>query len=228
MKNFLVILSAFAMLGLTANAQEQFRTQTIGGWGSNPKGNNPGTYLHENFDQLTIRTDAVTIGAGDLTLTFTSAEAITAFLPASGSPAALTETFIDPTKKDIRNTFASQILALTISTSFDAVIEDYSASTLSLGTMVVAEGAMAGLSVTQVLAEANQLLAGLESQYTISQANATISKINEAYVDGEIVNGAYLIEGTASASQELQLLEGQTSQQSSSSQLQVIETLVRP
>ncbi len=174
-----------------------FTTQTIGGWGSEPTGKNPGSVLHANFND--VFATGITIGSGENTLVFTSAQAVTDFLPASGKAAALKGTFIDPIKKDVRNTFASQILALTISVSFDKAIATFGASSTSLGDMVIAEGDLAGESVYAVLAMANKALAGEETKYSISTLNATISGINENYVDGTTDNGFLTVGTTAGA-----------------------------
>ncbi len=191
MKN-LLLGGALALCALSLNAQDSFRTQTIGGWGSSPEGDNPGAYLHENFEQFMVRDGGITIGYAENTMTFTSAEAITAYLPATGKAVALDQSYIDATKREVRNTFASQVLALSISVGFDYMIEDYSASTIKLGDMAVTEGEMAGLTVKQVLDESNKILGGAESQYSIEAAMYTLTKINEAYVDGEIVDPTFL------------------------------------
>ncbi len=208
MKNIFLTLLV-VMAAVSVNAQEVFRTQTIGGWGSNPSGDNPGAYLAENFDlingvrALTGVESGISIGLGDKSITFTSAEAIQKFLPSSGTAAALEMSYIDPAKQEVRNTFASQTLALTISLAFDKTIEDYSVSTKYLGDMVVAEGEMTGVKVDRVLEEANKALAGVETTYSIATLNETISKINEAYVDGEI-RTAYLTEATTGQTEAIQ------------------------
>lgn len=192
MKNFILLLVVMSF-ATTINAQEIFRTQTIGGWGSTPEGANPGSYLHENFEALAIRGEGgVTIGYGENTVTFTSAEAISAFLPSSGKSSSLTESLIDPTKRDLRNTFASQVLALSISVMFDQVDADFGESSYELAKMSITDGAMAGLTVEEALLEANKLLGGAESVYTISEANQTISRINEAYIDGQVRDASML------------------------------------
>src|SRR5688572_32802239 len=56
------------------------RTQTPGGWGSTPRGNNPGSYLHANFDDAFP--GGLTIGCENGgSITVTSAQAITNLLP---------------------------------------------------------------------------------------------------------------------------------------------------
>jgi len=56
----------------------------------------------------------IMIGYGDNMLIFTDAESITNFLPSTGAAKALEGgLLVNPQKREIRNTFASQILGLT-------------------------------------------------------------------------------------------------------------------
>ncbi len=164
-----------------------YRTQTIGGWGATPSGNNPGVFLHENFDA--VFPTGIEIGSGDNTILFTNAQAITDYLPGTGTPRKIKDSYIDPTKREVNNTFISQILALTISLGFDAAIADFAEPSGYLGDLILSEGALAGKSVSQVLDLANRALSGSKTGYSISELNEALSIINENYVDGEINNG---------------------------------------
>ncbi len=189
MKNLLaVVLVVF--FSVSIQAQEVFRTQTPGGWGSSPKGDNPGAYLEANL--FNVFSGPVTIGYGENTIQFYSAEDISKFLPSSGTPSALDGAYINPTKQEVRNTLVSHTLALTISLAFDRAIADFSASSLSLANQVIAMGDFEGMTVQAVLDEANKYLGGVESAYSASQLTAALSRINESYVDGEIVDATYL------------------------------------
>jgi hypothetical protein len=157
-------------------------TQTQGGWGAVPNGNNPGTYLHANFEAA-FPNDLV-VGC-TYTLTFTTAQAITNFLPQGGKPAALTASYTDP--GDLKNVLAGQVVALKLNVTFDAYDEDFSESTADLGDAVVTTGTFAGWTVYEVLAEAERALGGCGSQYTLSQLNEAVSAINESWVDGVMV-----------------------------------------
>jgi hypothetical protein len=64
-----------------------FRTQTQGGWGADPHGQNNGVYVHQNFDGAFP--SGVSIGCTGATLSLTSAQAVTDFLPSGSSPATL-------------------------------------------------------------------------------------------------------------------------------------------
>ena len=109
-----------------------FRTQTQGGWGATPNGNNPGVYLHANFTNAFP--NGLTIGCNN-TLTFTSAQAITNYLPAGGQPLALPNgATTDPTSS--LGVFTSQVIALTLSTTFDTYDVNFGTSTDNLKDLV--------------------------------------------------------------------------------------------
>jgi hypothetical protein len=166
-----------------------FRTQTPGGWGAPPHGGNPGAFLHSNFGL--VFPGGVSIGDGDCsgdTMSFTSAQAITDFLPSSGTPGPLGDDFVDPDTAD-GNELASQVLALTLSVGFDLAIPEFGENSENLANLVVTSGDCAGMTVQEVLDEANNILAGCASSLSASQINDCVSAINENYVDGNSDNG---------------------------------------
>ncbi len=162
-----------------------YRTQTQGGWGSEPNGNNPGMYLATNFE--TAFPNGITIGCATNSLTFTSSVAIMNFLPQGGTPTVLSTTETNPTT--VNNVLAGQILALAISLGFDNAIESYSSSANSLGNLIIGSGPFQGQTVAQFFAVANDVLGGCSSAYSASDINATASAINENFVDGTVNNG---------------------------------------
>jgi uncharacterized repeat protein (TIGR01451 family) len=161
-----------------------FRTQTQGGWGAKPSGNNPGAYLHKNFKK--VFPNGIIIGC-DKTIKLSSAQAVTDFLPQGGSPAVLTKSYVD-TKEKI-SVLAGQVLALTISVKLDSAIDDFGSSEKNLGHLLIKEGTFQGWTVAEVLAEANKILGGCKSEYSPSQINDIIGKINENFVDGKTNKG---------------------------------------
>ncbi len=189
MKHLLTFCLVIFLTG-SIQAQEVFRTQTPGGWGSKAKGNNPGAYLEANL--FTAFSGPVTIGSGENTIQFYSAEDISKFLPSSGTPRALDGAYINPAKQEIRNSLVSHTLALTLSLGFDAAIADFSESSLSLANQVVAMGTFEGMTVKMVLDEANKFLGGAESIYSASELTQALSRVNESYVDGQIQDTTYL------------------------------------
>lgn len=165
-----------------------FRTQTQGGWGATPNGNNPGVYLQANF--ASVFPTGLTVGCSSgYTLKLTSANAVMNFLPQGGTASALSASSIDPTT--VNNVFAGQVVALSISVSFDQNIANFGASNNSLSGLVITSGDFAGWTVMQLLNEANRKLGGCTSVYSFAQLNAAVTSVNENFDNGTVV-GSFL------------------------------------
>lgn len=164
----------------------QLRTQTQGGWGTNPNGNNPGVYLNNNFDSAFP--DGLTIGCNN-TMTLTSAQAVRDFLPSGSSPSLLpTGALINPGGA-YNNVLAGQLVAATLSTTFDSYDENFGDSDFALDLLIIQEGDFMGWQVGDLLEEANNVIGGCPSDYSPSEINNVLSSINENYVDGSTDNG---------------------------------------
>ncbi len=167
----------------------QLRTQTPGGWGAVPKGNNPGTYLHSNF--AAAFPDGLYVGCypGNYYVKLTSAQAITDYLPAGGDPTVLSANYTNPSTTALKNTLVSHLIALTLSVGFDNYDPAFGTAGAGLGSMIITIGGFANQSVSDFLEEANKVLGGCSTSYTVDQAIETATKINENYTDGKINNG---------------------------------------
>ena len=164
----------------------QFRTQTPGGWGAPPNGNNPGAYLHANF--ASCFPNGLTIGCTN-TLSLTSAQAITDFLPSGGSPKALPAGSLTDPGNSYNNVLAGQLVAATLSVGFDQCDPNFGQSTGNLSDGVIAYGTFMGWTVQELLDEANSFIGGCGSTYSKGQLNAALTLLNENYTDGNIDNG---------------------------------------
>ena len=167
------------------------RTQTPGGWGSPASGNNTGSLVDMYFD--VVFPEYLHIGCFSTEgkcLFLTSADAVEEFLPNGGKPAVLVDTEItDPTGKDVKNSLAGHIVALTLSIYFDHYLPDFGGADYLLCDLVVCSGVFKGESVSRVLQVANDVIGGCSTAYTIDQIYTVISNINENFVDGEVDNG---------------------------------------
>ncbi len=177
------------MLGITSGFSQgcsgQFKTFTIGGWGTNCAGNNPGCYRDANFDNAFP--DGLMIGCGDNTLTFTSSEAIADYLPAGGSAVLLSGNVVDPTTS--YGVLSSQLIAITLAVGFDVYDPNFSASTSSFGSLTIKSGTFAGMSVASFLQLANNIIGGCSNQYSLSAINEAATAINENFDNGTVDNG---------------------------------------
>lgn len=168
----------------------QLRTQTPGGWGAEPHGNNPGAYLHDHF--AAAFPSGVTVGATpNYYARFTTAQAITDYLPAGGPAKKLTQNYTDPATSDLKNVLVQHLLALSLSVRFDQVDPSFGSAGIQLGNMIIGSGAFQGWTVTAFLAEANKVLGGTSNAYSVQDVLETAAAINENYVDGKM-DGGYL------------------------------------
>lgn len=156
-----------------------FRTQTQGGWGASCNANNPGCYRDANF--AGAFPTGLTIGCTN-TLTLTNSLAVMNYLPCGGPPAVLTQSYTNPTC--IGNVLVSQLIAATLSVQFDLYDPNFGSSAVNLIDLVVTTGPMAGLTVGDVLVEANSLVGGCGSTYSLGDVNATLTSINQNFIDG--------------------------------------------
>ena len=167
------------------------KTFTQGGWGSTPNGNNPGTYLNANFASAFPL--GLTIGKGTSKAVFTSATAIRNFLPSSGNSALLPKTILtNPTKTNLKNTLAGQLVAAMLNVGFDTYSPAFAAPDKKLADMLINTGTFKGMSVTALLNEANNAISGGSTRYTLTQFTEALTKINENYDNGT-VDKAFLI-----------------------------------
>jgi hypothetical protein len=165
----------------------QLRTETPGGWGAVPNGNNPGTYLHAKFAAAFPGGVQVGCYPSNYYISLTTAQAITDLLPTGGTPAALKGSSTNPPA--IKNELVGQLVALTLSVGFDDSDPSFGPAGVALGDMNIGSGIFSGWTVRNFLAEANKVLGGCSTNYTPSQVNGVADLINKNYDDGLVDNG---------------------------------------
>ena len=175
------------LLCRSQNNKGPFTTFTQGGWGAVPHGGNPGAILHANFP--TVYPSGLTIG-GTNTIFFATADDITGFLPQGGTPGVLTQSYAPPLPGGTEaGVFAGQTLALQLNVDFS----NAGVTLTGLGALHVLKGPLAGYTVDQVLALANEVLGGnvaaLPAGMSISDLNDVEDNINGNYDDGTTDNG---------------------------------------
>ena len=158
-----------------------------GGWGGAPSGSNPATYMYANFttafpNGLRIGHPQGMTGGCNRSVLLTSPQAVTSFLPSTGTPRQLnTGHLTNPTATQYGNTFASQVVALTINVMFDAYDPNFSpVSTVAFGDMLVNinNSPYNNWSVNALLVEANKILACGGNKNQISAISDAIDKVN--------------------------------------------------
>jgi len=173
-------------------------TFTQGGWGTkcpgpqvgDPESTQPGCIRDNYFSQ--IFPTGVSIGdASGFKATWTTSQAVQDYLPAGGTPRALTQNYTNPTSTSA-GVLGGQILALTLNVAYscggafaDLGIAD---AGFCYGSFVIPEycGKFAGLTVDEFLDIANLVLSGDEgaaSAYDAkwSDVNFTATCLNELF-----------------------------------------------
>ena len=160
-----------------------------GGWGGTPNGINPATYLYANFaiafpNGLTIGHPIGTPNGCNRSMKWNTPQAITAFLPSTGTPRQLnTGHSTNFTAIQYGNTLAAQVVALTINVVFDAYDPNFSsAATVTFGDMIICINGnntqFNGWTVKQLLTEANRVLACGGNKNYISALTSAIDAVN--------------------------------------------------
>src|SRR3989339_993461 len=160
----------------------KFTTYTQGGWGS-PSNSGPGTIRDAYFSA--VYPSGLTVG-GTFTLKLTSAQAVEDYLPDGGTPAALTQNYINPTTAI--NVLAGQVVAMQLNVDYSAA-GYLGATSYNLGSLNILSGPFSGMTVNQFLAIANSALGGANTGYSLSDINAAATAINENFDNGTVNNG---------------------------------------
>jgi len=179
--------SANARIAVSPTPCGMFRTQTQGGWGATPNGNNPGVYLHANF--AAAFGSSLTVGCypGNYYVKVTSATEITNLLPIGGGASVLSANYTDPSS--LKNVLVGQLISVKLSVGFDAYDANFSPSNVALGDMVIGSGAFQGKSVSEFIAIADKVLGGCSSDYSVQDVLTTATSINENFDNGTTNNG---------------------------------------
>ena len=182
-----------------------FLTFTPAEWGADPASSPAAGYLEQNFyfvfDGLQIGCDPE-LGQW---VHLTGPAAVASLLPTNGTAATLTMSYTDPSiaPEDAEDPLAQateagellgHVVALQLNVAFDAWDPAFGASEISLGDLVVSspESAFYGMTVAQVLEQANYVVGGCGT-FTPEETLATVQAINENFVPGNPV-GSYLTE----------------------------------
>ncbi|MDB6055097.1 MAG: Ig family protein, partial [Verrucomicrobiales bacterium] len=165
------------------NTGGKFTTYTQGGWGAAPSGSNPGTVLWQNFSK--VYPSGLVMGS-KYTLTFTTASAITDFLPQGGKASALSKSQTNPTASI--SVFAGQVLSMKLSVDFSAK----GITRSGMGALKLTSGKLKGWKLSDVLNTCVLVLGGqpaLPSGVTITDLNDIATLVNQNYDNGTVDTG---------------------------------------
>ena len=168
----------------TVNMDNNFRIERTGALGARPRRGNCASELYGCFEQ--VFPEGVTIGTNENVLVFTSAEAITAFLPSFGSVKTISRTMIDPTSRELRSSFAAQILALKLSVMMDQANADFAESNYTMADCIIKDGSFTGTSITRFLAICDAAIAGEPTAMSVQLIEKQLNELNSNYAPGRV------------------------------------------
>jgi hypothetical protein len=172
----------------SGGTDEGCTTYTQGGWGAPAHGNNPGTIRDAVF--ATCFPSGLVIGCvGGRSVTFTSAAAIEAYLPAGGPPSVLTEDddgALDPTSTGA-GVLGGQLIAAKMNVCADANYADFPECDLgAIGGLCYEDDTspLDGMTVAEIILAADEAIGGCSTDYTPNELNTALTNINENFHDG--------------------------------------------
>ena len=177
--------ATYDFMGIECKQCDTLTTYSQITWGDAPIGNNLGSYLHANFSNAFPA--GLTIGCNNM-LTLTNAQAITDWLPKTGTPAVLPfGTLTDDV--NYNNGFAAQLVTAKLNVGFDAYDPNFNPSSDYLGSRYFISGLYAGYTVDQVIEEASNVIGGCVSNYLLAELNFALNAANLNYENGNHANG---------------------------------------
>ena len=191
----MAVTSAHAV-GLVSN---EFVTFGQAAWGADPNGQNISTELIAQFDTVYASSnDLLVVGTGALKgispgshIIFDDGQGIVNYLPASGTPGALTANLLDPTSSSA-GAFGGEVVALRLNIDFSDAGLTTHPNGVAFGDLILTgltgtEVSMNGLTVRELQSEVNILLGG-ETVPNVSIADAfdVTNSVNMSFNGGPI------------------------------------------
>jgi hypothetical protein len=188
-KKILTVLLFIACLipAAFADCDLGLKTYDQTAWGTSPSGNNSAAYRNAHFP--TAFPAGIVIGKNSgYTATFTNSKAVQLFLPTTGTAKPFNQSSINATSSSA-GILGGEVLSLALNVGFDNADPAFASSAQPLGQLVVSDGFCAGMTVQQVLDEANLVLSGGASSFTPAQIQNCTLQINKNFLNGSVDNG---------------------------------------
>jgi hypothetical protein len=209
----LAALPALALVALPAHATTftagEFVTWSQVAWGDDPTSGDISGALEMNFNSLFAPSQLLQVGIpgpAGFSLIFDSADAVIAYLPASGTPGPLTASLLDPVTS-VSGALGGEVVAATLNVLFsDLGLLAHPAGVAfgdlrfqNLASLAAAELApgvgpeiseLNGMSVREALSEADLVLGGAASPLTPEDLFVLLSFTARAFLGGELEGNA--------------------------------------
>ncbi len=117
-----------------------------------------------------------------------SPEALTRMLATGGDPRALEASYVNA-ETQVKNDFANELCALSLTIAFDERLQDFCPSEEKLKNLEISQGAFKGWTIAEVFNEANTVLGGCTSNYSAFQMAEVLAGINQNFQGGGIDKG---------------------------------------
>jgi len=164
-------------------------TYSKGGWGQKPNGNNVGALRDQYFDQV-YSGDFVVGDDNGYTITFEESDDVKNYLPGGGGPEVLSESHLNPVKKDKLGNLADQIIAARLNRDYSAAgfLGDSEAQ-YHLGELVYNDGPFEDMTVDDFLELAQTALSGEGlNGYTVEEFKNAAENIINSFHEGNNAN----------------------------------------
>ncbi len=174
-------------------------------WGQTPAGQNSGTLLESRYDSVFAPSEQLEVGIpgpAGFSIIFDNPDDLSAYLPSIGTPGPLTADLLDPASS-ASGAFGGEVLALALNVAFsdadllahppgvpfgDLVFQNLDPSTLNNidgGSIFGPEiEQLNGMSVRDLLSEADLALGGGASPFTVDELIALVSPVNMVFDTG--------------------------------------------
>ena len=139
------------------------------------------------------------IGCGFRLMRLTNADAVAQFLPSQGPSVRLPFGLMVDPGDTYNNSLAGELVALKLAVRFDEMDEDFSEAGIQLKNAVVAGGLFQGMTVEDLIWEADKKIGGCFSWYSRLQLRNALAAINVGYSGGTVASGYLECPGTSPA-----------------------------
>lgn len=163
-----------------------YRTETQAAWGAACNGKKTAAcFRDEHFPA--VFPEGLYVGCGEFTANLLTSAAVEASLPSAGMPRALllseAVAYDGDADPEVTTSLFGEAVALSLNIDFEAVPEFHTSSpAVPLAELVLAEpSACAGLTVGQLLDEANTALAGCPAAFTPAVLDGCIAAVNASF-----------------------------------------------
>jgi hypothetical protein len=196
------VLAALATLWLPTSSAHaasfttgEFVSWSQVAWGDTPAPGNVSYLLEQQFNTLYAPSDLLQVGVSGVSgyhyMEFDSGDAVIAYLPSGGAPAALTADLDDPVSNQAGGSLGGEVTTLKLNIDFSAAGLLAHPAGITFGDLILTSltGSLAplnGLTISDLLTQENLALAGAPSDFTsVEDAFVLANDVDMAFNGGD-------------------------------------------